>query len=405
MRDWTDPDDILAWLQRRWNAGDILAPRVTGANPYPLELRLRRPKAADVTERFGEVMDWVRALQGRSRSALGYGYELRFETRRSRVQGEHRIPVVAVVPSEADALRLLRCGAESERFQRAADATLARFPELRAWIARRPLQLLEHADAWGRILGVLDWFRGHPRPGLYLRQLEIPGVDSKFIEQRPGLLTELLDQILPDVAIDSRATGTRAFARRYGLRTDSRLIRFRILDPGLFIGGLSDLSVLPAEFARLALPAERVFVTENRINGLAFPQCPRSIVIFGLGYGLDALGDAAWLHDAELHYWGDIDTHGFGILERFRATFPEARSMLMDRATLLDHRELWGREDADKRYRGAPTRLTAEERALFEDLVDDRLGERVRLEQERVSFTALRAALPDAGGAAPIRLP
>ncbi|MCC5873520.1 MAG: hypothetical protein JJU22_14060 [Gammaproteobacteria bacterium] len=395
MSDWTDPGDIHAWLQRRWNAGDILAARVTGEDPFPLELRLRRPKAADVTERFGEVMDWVRALQAGSGSALGHGYELHFETRRSRVQGEHRIPVAAIVPTEADALRLLRRGTDADRFQRIADTTLARFPDLRPWIARRPLQLLEHADAWERITSVLDWFQRHPRPGLYLRQLEIPGVDSKFIEQRLGLLTELLDEILPEAAIDPRATGTRAFARRYGLRTDRRLIRFRILDAGLYLGGLSDLSVLPEEFSRLALPAERVFVTENRINGLAFPDCSRSIVIFGLGYGLDTLGDAEWLQALELYYWGDIDTHGFGILNRFRATFPEARSMLMDRATLLGHRELWGQEDADKRYRGEPTRLTANERALFEDLAHDRLGERVRLEQERVSFGALRAALPD----------
>jgi len=394
MGDWTDADDIHAWLQRRWNAGDILTPRVTGDDPYPLELRLRRPKAVDVTERFGEVMDWVRGLQAGSRSVLGHGYELHFETRRSRVQGEHRIPVTAIVPSEADALRLLRRGAEAERFQLAANVTLARFPELRAWIARRPLQLLEYANVWERIIKVLDWFEAHPRPRLYLRQLEIPGVDSKFIEQRRGLLTELLDEILPDAAIDPQATGAAGFARRYGLRTDRRLIRFRILDPTLYIGGLSDLSVLPEAFAHLSLPAERVFVTENRINGLAFPDCSRSIVIFGLGYGLDTLGDAGWLHGVDLHYWGDIDTHGFGILNRFRATFPKACSMLMDRATLHAHRELWGQEDADKRYRGEPTRLTADERSLFDDLAGDRLGERVRLEQERVSYGALRAVLP-----------
>lgn len=393
MADWTEAEDIQAWLQRRWDGGEILAARVTGEDPYPLVLRLRRPKAADVAHRFGEVMDWVRDLQAASRTALGHGYELHFETRRNRIQGEHRLPVTAVIPGEADALRLLRRGAEAERFQRAADATLARFPELRSWIARRPLQLLEQADAWERILAVLDWFQRHPRPGLYLRQLEIPGVDSKFIEQRRGLLTELLDAVLPEAAVDQQASGVRAFARRYGLRTDSRLIRFRLLDPDLYVAGLSDLSVLPQEFARLRLPVERVFVTENRINGLAFPPCPRSMVIFGLGYGLDTLAEVDWLHGPELHYWGDIDTHGFGILNRFRSAFPAARSMLMDRATLLDHRQLWGQEEADKRYRGAPTRLTAEERALFEDLAWDRLGERVRLEQERVSFGALRAAL------------
>jgi hypothetical protein len=31
---------------------------------------------------------------------------------------------------------------------------------------------------------VLRWFVANPRPGVYLRQLDIPGVDTKFIEVR-----------------------------------------------------------------------------------------------------------------------------------------------------------------------------------------------------------------------------
>lgn len=393
MTGWTTPADITQWLERHWSRGDILAARITGESPFPLERRLRGPTARDVTDRFGEVMDWIRELRAGSREQVGHGYELRFETQRNRVHGDNAIPVAAIIPAEADALRLLRRGADAERFQRAADATLKRFPELRAWLARRPLRVLEYSADWDRVLAVLDWFRAHPWPQLYLRQLEIPGVDSKFIEQRRGLLAELLDEVLPATAIDQTVTGTRRFNRRYGLREDRPQIRLRILDPELYIRGLSDLAVLPEEFARLDLPVERAFITENRINGLAFPDYPRSIVIFGLGYGLDRLGDAAWLHRAGLHYWGDIDTHGFGILNRLRATLPQAQSLLMDRDTLLAHRHLWGQEPADKRYTGDPTRLTASEYALYRDLAGDVLGERVRLEQERVDFGALRTEL------------
>jgi hypothetical protein len=34
-----------------------------------------------------------------------------------------------------------------------------------------------------------------------------------------------------------------------------------------------------------------VLVTENEINGLAFPDVTGGIVIFGLGYGLDRLSE------------------------------------------------------------------------------------------------------------------
>ncbi|MGN6524272.1 MAG: Wadjet anti-phage system protein JetD domain-containing protein, partial [Actinomycetes bacterium] len=82
--------------------------------------------------------------------------------------------------------------------------------------------------------------------------------------------------------------------------------------------------------------------------------------------------------------WGDIDTHGFAILDRLRAWLPQTRSVLMDRATLLAHRERWVEED--RPTRAALSRLTEDERALYEDLVTDAFGQRVRLEQEVIDW-------------------
>ena len=65
----------------------------------------------------------------------------------------------------------------------------------------------------------------------------------------------------------------------------------------------------------------------------------------------------------------------------------------MDRATLQAHRSLWGREPANRRYTGDTSRLTADECALFEDLLTDRCGDRVRLEQARIGYGWLETAL------------
>ena len=162
------------------------------------------------------------------------------------------------------------------------------------------------------------------------------------------------------------------------------LVRFRVLDQGLRVQGLDDMSTPIAQFARLVLPVRRVFITENEINGLAFPQAEASIIIFGLGYGVDRLGLVPWLQDKAIYYWGDLDTHGFAILDSLRGVFPNARSFLMDRQTLLGHRPLWVEEPEPSQ---APlTRLTEDEHGVFEDLRFDRLGRRVRLEQERIAF-------------------
>jgi hypothetical protein len=295
-----------------------------------------------------------------------------------------------VVPGEREALELIGKIDDAGRFRSLAASTRERLPELVGWLARRPLTALEYAADWDRILTVLLWFREHPRCGLYLRQLDIAGVDTKFIELRKPLLAELLDIVLPPDTVDKNA-GLRNFELRYGLASKPSQVRFRILDQRLAIQGLTDLAVPAREFASLDLPVDHVFITENEINGLAFPRLAGGLVIFGLGYGLDRLSDVRWLQGRALHYWGDIDTYGFHILDRLRALFPAVQSFLMDRETLLQHAGLWVRESDP--YDGELLRLTSIERALYDDLRYQRLGERVRLEQERISYGWLRQAL------------
>lgn len=119
--------------------------------------------------------------------------------------------------------------------------------------------------------------------------------------------------------------------------------------------------------------------------------CPRNSR--GLGYALDHLDAVPWLHRSEVHYWGDIDTHGFAILDRLRHHLPHARSLLMDRETLDAHRDLWGREPQDRRFTGEPSRLTVEEATLYRALRDNELDASVRLEQERIGYGWLQRRL------------
>ncbi|GAB1485631.1 hypothetical protein MASR2M79_06780 [Aminivibrio sp.] len=171
-------------------------------------------------------------------------------------------------------------------------------------------------------------------------------------------------------------------------------MRFRILDPDCALlpaEGEQDITLTQDAFSSLALPATKVFITENEINFLAFPNVSDGMVIFGGGYGFDNLAAASWLHQKKLYYWGDIDTHGFCILNQLRGFFPHAISFLMDRQTLLGHRPLWGVEDRPER--GSLGRLDPAESSLYDELRLNTLGDRVRLEQERIGFDFLREVL------------
>lgn len=394
--DWSTPLTLRARLQQWWDSGRLLAERVRGIDSYPLELPLRVPSVSELGAQFDAARSWIRQLEAGSRAATGYGYDIVMREINHRQLGRNSVPEKVVIPSADDAFRWLGRGADVHRFDQLARITMAAFPPLLDWIARRPLVLLERAGEWERVLACLHWFVQHPRAQLYVRQLDIPGVDSKFIESRKALLAELLDLVLPLDAIVPEASGVRQFELRYGLRAKPATIRFRMLDPLLAIDGLTDMSVPVEQFAALRCAAAQVFVTENEINGLAFPAADRAMVVFGGGYAVERLGEIAWLREREVLYWGDIDTHGFAILDRLRAGLPHVRSLMMDSATLHAHARLWGQEDADKRFTGTLTRLSEPEAALFSELRGDAFGPRVRLEQERIAYGWVQQRVLDA---------
>lgn len=270
---------------------------------------------------------------------------------------------------------------------------------LLSWLAKRPLQAIELADEWSRLLDVVAWMQQHPRPGIYLRQVDIPGVHSKFIEAHRSVLAELFDLALPTAAIAAEHTGSSQFAPRYGFLDKPTRIRLRVLDAriGLVSGAaFPDVTLDADSFAKLDVAVRRVFITENETNFLAFPPAPEAIVIFGAGYGWYALSAADWLRHCSICYWGDIDTHDFAILDQLRRHFPRAASFLMERSTLMAHQVLWGTEP-DQVIHDLPN-LTDAERALFDELRDNRIRRNLRLEQEMIGFGFIQAALASLTG-------
>lgn len=384
---WTTPEDLKVQVQRLWDRGELLRALVSDAVSWPLRLNLKIPRASDLSDNFEAVREWAHTISGIP--------QLRIEWREwnHRVQGAQRLPAAVWVDTLQVALAFIGKTGEARRFERLWQQTAVVQPALLAWMCRRPLLALELAGRWERLLAVVAWLQARPRPGIYLRQIDSPGVDSKFVEAHRGVLAELLDLALPSGAIDSLATGTTQFARRFGFLDKPVRVRFRLLDPALpslpGCAGLTDITLDAASFAALALPVERVFITENEINFLAFPVLARAIVVFGAGYGWEALASAAWLHRCRLYYWGDIDTHGFAILDQFRAHFPQAASLLMDQETLRAHRLHWS-EEPEPRHHDL-LRLTPDEAALYDDLRFDRFQS--RLEQERVGFGWLSETL------------
>lgn len=386
---WTTPDDIKAQVMKLWRRGLLLASLAGGESVFPRRLTLKGPDSKALSDLFPEVRDWI------ARLTAGAGhYRIEWTTVRHRVLGVNQVPSGIWIDTLDDALALIGKRNAAETFSAMVTQTREQQPLLVPWLIRRPLRALDLASDWPQLLAIVAWLRAHPRPSVYLRQIDLPGVHTKLIETHRAVLAELFDLALPAEAVDAAHTGLGGFCRRYGFLDKPLRVRLRILDPAIRLlngTGAQDIAMTQDAFVGLDPPVSTVFITENEINFLAFPPVPRALVVFGAGYGFENLAAASWLPRKDVRYWGDIDTHGFAILNQLRGILPHTVSLLMDQETLLAHRTLWGREPRQETAR--LQRLSAEESLLYDQLRKNHWGDRVRLEQERIGFDRLRNAL------------
>ncbi|CRY83424.1 DUF3322 domain-containing protein [Nocardia farcinica] len=378
---WTVPDDVLGKLRRRWTRGEFLSQFATGMPWQPMAIGIRGPSVQDIVTDLDSARAWVEQWR-RVR-------KLRVEMRPvgGRVVGSNTIPRRVWVDSYEQLWSVLGVQSAVESFTILLDATRRRAPAIAEWMSDKPMEVLEYLDEWPRLVDTALWIDAHARPGMYVRQIDVPGVDTKFVERFRPVLGALLDRLLPEERID-RSKSPSDFIGRYGFRPKPSYIRYRRLSDG---PGFSELAVRVSELADMPLAERTVFVVENEITYLAFPQVEDAVVFFGEGYAASRLRTLTWLDQRNLVYWGDIDTHGFAILNSLRRSFAGARSMLMDRAILLAHEIHWITEpDPTSEHLEA---LTPEESSLYTDLVEGVIGRSVRLEQERISYAVIEDAI------------
>ena len=357
---------------------------------FPYSLALSKITDKQMLHQFSEVTDWINKLSLFQVKNSQY-FSLTWQALNFRSLGKQKIPTAITFATIECLARFLGCWQQWQNFIDQVLATNRQFSLLLPWLQHKPNELLQYIDVWPKLLLVCHHFVANPTPDCYLRELSIKGIDTKFISSHQGILKKLLDQLLPSNLInaDMSKLTDHGFEKRFGLKFPQPRIRFRVLDQSMVadLGGFSDLEVTVDEFAQLNLLCDKVYITENKINGLAFPQLNNAIVIFGLGYGISALKNIAWLKQCRLYYWGDIDTHGFAILAQTRSYFPKIQSFLMDEATLLSCKEFWGQEPVDKRHPSENlAQLNVAEQALYQQLKSDCFQERLRLEQERIPF-------------------
>ncbi|HWE94076.1 MAG TPA: DUF3322 domain-containing protein [Tepidisphaeraceae bacterium] len=352
---------------------DFLRSLCTGECFFPLAVfgaGMARPKD------FSTDRAAIDKLRRQSKEQTGFGYEIAWERRNFRRLGLQNVPSAVAFPSAEDYVRFLKRQAEVRQFQADYELVRKQCPELGAWAQANPTKVVDHAGSWQGLLDVCAHLQNHPRPNCYLRELPVV-VDTKFIEGRKGVLSELL----PIVAPLTFAPDKDPFEARFGFRSKQPLIRMRFLDEQLqaLLGFPVDDFATPLDkFCGLPLSGNTVLIVENEMTFLTLPKLLGTLAIWGAGDAAALLANVGWLRLCRVFYWGDLDCHGFEALSNLRKSFPHVASILMDEGTFADH--------ASYAVKASGTRtkerleLTSIEQVLYNQLVKtDAL-----LEQERV---------------------
>ena len=383
------PKEIKIKALRIWNSGKIPSLLIQEEEFLPICIPFKKPPRKILLHSFDEAKSALKKLHNGSKENKGYGYQVEYNLIEHRTLGRQKIPHKILFEQKNDYLRFIGKEKDFSTLVSLKKLTLEKLPELITWLDKHPLQALNYQHVWGKLLKICLYFLKKPLPNVHLRELDIEGVDTKFIESHKSILRTLLDVVLPEQFINkefSKLSGS-GFARRYGLLYDEARVRFKFLDrEKTSLYHFNDLSVPISEFAKCSVPISKVFIVENVTVGLSFPSLIDSIVIFGMGYQVKDLSKVSWLKDKEIYYWGDIDTHGFAILSMLRNNFPDVKSLLMDEKTLLEFKNLWSKESETRRSLNPLKHLTEEENNLFSALCANRYAENVRLEQEKISY-------------------
>jgi hypothetical protein len=363
--------DITRRLSNNWHTHIVGTQKA-----FPHAFPLGRPTATDLKGDYAafyartvEWQDWAKA----------HGGTLNYETRIAKGGTRQKVPT-HVTASTIDQAAAMVAGEWPERLARARHRlSVLREQYPHATDFARTLRLIDKYRAidFELLRAVADWYLEDPARavlGVTPRQVPLPGVHAKWLQGHKSGVQALTG--LDDLGL---------------LPGHPPRIHFTYLDPGYLASGarLHDSATVGDAFTPAYEP-QVVVISENKDTAIHFPPIPGGIAVEGDGFGGKTAANFTWLTGTPwLYYWGDIDTHGYEILNGYRADGLPVTSILMDLATYETYESYGTNTDKDNAALrpGDPkplSHLTDSERGVYLRLLDsDHHGHR-RIEQERI---------------------
>jgi len=366
-----DIDEVYKKLEKYYTKGDIFVSYIEQTSIFPLQINFKKPKQKDIQNSYSTIIKQIQNLNKTD-------FDIVFDEFNFKSIGVQRLPVSVKIDTLEQFLLLIKKENKYNIFIFWYDRIVAKYQNLKALFYKKPFLVLHYQEHWERFFLIIDFLLNNKNPNIYIREIVLDNIDTKYIEQHKKILDILISAITLEEPLNT--IGEYAFEKRYNLKYPLPQVRFRILDEKLFISGLSDITLCIDEFEKLQIVCKRVFIVENQITTLSFPKIKDAIVIFGSGYKAGVLKNVKWLEEKQIFYWGDIDIDGFAILSQIRSYFKNTNSLNMDYDTIQKYKYL---ATFYKNIKQIPTlnNLTKDEQEAYLFLKENK---DFRIEQEKL---------------------
>ena len=165
----------------------------------PIELPVKSPSADELLHRFDDVVLWVGRFRRDSRTKGGVArFAVDYRTIGGRSFGSNSVPARIRIESFGQLCALLGTTPEVRSLDEIIDQTSSTMPELVPWVHAHPLKAIDNGEVWSDLLAVVAWVKGVSTERLYLRQIDVEGIDTKFVDRHKRVLDELLTAVLPE---------------------------------------------------------------------------------------------------------------------------------------------------------------------------------------------------------------
>lgn len=343
--------------------------------PY-LSMPLKRPQ--DIETSWDELLAWQDFWRKAPKASGGHSLWHAEEKRKQTASfGKQLMPVRVFIDTPEDAMALLGLTKKKKEFLAGLSAVESQMPSLRNWYLTY-FGRISAEDFFPVALSIARFMLEQEQREGYLREMAIPGVDTKFLENHNFLVRTLWNALFPENTAES---SDELWEKLFVQKVPTPSICVRSLDEHLRFAGVRKLFLSQDDIADFQPPHRRIFITENKVNGYTFPDAEDSLILFGMGYGVLEMAESApWLADKEIYYWGDLDHDGFNILSNLRKVLPEMKihSFLMDKETLLAYVDSKVKDTGNTTT--IPDYLTVSEKMAWKLIHDNGW----RLEQERI---------------------